>query len=80
MILWIIIGYSIAFLQENPRFGDFSKLFIKLPTNSVVGSIPEVLFVMFQMTFCIITPALVIGAYVERIKYSVVLIFSAIWL
>ncbi len=80
-ILWIIIGYSIAFSPGDSRlFGDFSKLFIELPTNSVVGSIPEVLFVMFQMTFCIITPALVIGAYVERIKYSVVLIFSAVWL
>ena len=80
-ILWIFIGYSIAFSQgESQLFGDFSKRFIDLPANSLVGSIPEVLFVMFQMTFCIITPALVIGAYVERIKYSVVLIFSSLWL
>ena len=55
-------------------------MFIELPPESLCGGIPEVLFAMFQMTFCIITPALVIGSYVERIKFSVVLLFSALWL
>ena len=49
-------------------------------TDGLVGTIPETLFVVFQMTFSIITPALIVGAYVERIKFSVVLIFSAVWL
>ena len=80
-IIWVIVGYSLAFSQgESSVIGDLSKAFIKLPLGSEVGSIPEILFVMFQMTFCIITPALVIGAYVERIKFSVMLVFSALWL
>ena len=80
-IIWVVIGYSLAFSPgESGFFGNFSKMFIKLPPGSLSGSIPEVLFSMFQMTFCIITPALVIGAYVERIKFSVVLLFSALWL
>ena len=61
-------------------FGNLAKMFIELPTDAVVGGIPEALFAMFQMTFCIITPALVIGSYVERIKFSVVLLFSSLWL
>ena len=80
-IIRVVIGYSLAFSPgESGFFGNFSKMFIKLPPGSLSGSIPEVLFAMFQMTFCIITPALVIGAYVERIKFSVVLLFSALWL
>ena len=79
-VIWIVIGYSIAFSQgESSLFGDMSKLMLK-NTNGLVGTIPETLFIVFQMTFCIITPALIVGAYVERIKFSVVLIFSAIWL
>ena len=80
-IIWVVIGYSLAFSPGESGFvGNFSKMFIKLPPGSLSGGIPEVLFAMFQMTFCIITPALVIGAYVERIKFSVVLLFSALWL
>ena len=80
-IIWVVIGYSIAFSPGESGFvGNFSKMFIKLPPESLSGGIPEVLFAMFQMTFCIITPALVIGSYVERIKFSVVLLFSALWL
>ena len=80
-IIWVVVGYSLAFSQgDSSLVGNLAKLFISIPGNSTVGTIPEVLFVMFQMTFCIITPALVIGAYVERIKFSVVLIFSALWL
>ena len=80
-IIWVVIGYSLAFSQGDSQFfGDLAKLFISISSDSTIGTIPEILFVMFQMTFCIITPALVIGAYVERIKFSVVLIFSALWL
>jgi len=80
-IIWVILGYSIAFSPgESSLYGNFSKMFIELPPGALIGGIPEVLFAMFQMTFCIITPALVIGSYVERIKFSVVLYFSALWL
>ena len=80
-IIWVVLGYSIAFSPgDSGLFGNLSKMFIELPPEALSGGIPEVLFAMFQMTFCIITPALVIGSYVERIKFSVVLIFSALWL
>ncbi len=80
-IIWVILGYSIAFSPGDSNFfGNLSKMFIELSPGSLSGGIPEVLFAMFQMTFCIITPALVIGSYVERIKFSVVLVFSALWL
>ena len=80
-IIWVVLGYSIAFSPgDSGFFGNLSKMFIELPPGALSGGIPEVLFAMFQMTFCIITPALVIGSYVERTKFSVVLIFSALWL
>ena len=80
-ILWVIMGYSLAFSGDGSGlFGGFSKLFLNISDESNVGGIPELLFAMFQMTFAIITPALIIGAYVERIKFSVVLIFSSLWL
>jgi len=80
-ILWVIMGYSLAFSGDGSGlFGGFSKLFLDISDESNIGGIPEVLFAMFQMTFAIITPALIIGAYVERIKFSVVLIFSSLWL
>jgi Amt family ammonium transporter len=80
-IIWVIIGYSLAFSPgDSDLFGNLSKMFIELPPEALSGGIPEVLFAMFQMTFCIITPALVIGSYVERVKFSVVLLFSALWL
>ena len=80
-ILWVILGYSLAFSGDGSGlFGGFSKVFLDIPDESNIGGIPEVLFAMFQMTFAIITPALIIGAYVERIKFSVVLIFSSLWL
>ncbi len=80
-VLWVVIGYSLAFSQgTSGLIGNLNKVFISLDDNALVGTIPEILFVMFQMTFCIITPALIIGSYVERIKFSVVLIFSSLWL
>ena len=81
-VLWVVVGYSLAFSQGTSGIiGDMSKMFLNnIDSSSLVGTIPEILFVVFQMTFCIITPALIVGAYVERIKFSVVLIFSSIWL
>ncbi len=80
-ILWFVVGYSIAFSGDNPYFGDFSNVLLaQVSINTVKGSIPESLFVMFQMTFAIITPALIIGGYAERMKFSAVLLFSSIWL
>ena len=74
-VIWVVVGYSIAFsVGDSVLFGDFSKIMLN-NTDGLVGTIPETLFVVFQMTFCIITPALIVGAYVERIKFSVVLIF-----
>ena len=78
-IIWVILGYSLAFSQgDSGLVGNLSKAVFSIPSDSEVATIPEDLFAMFQMTFCIITPALVIGSYVERIKFSVVLIFSAL--
>ncbi|MGC6516758.1 MAG: ammonium transporter [Candidatus Puniceispirillaceae bacterium] len=80
-ILWVIAGYSIAFSGDGAWFGDLNNLFMsQITTDSLSGTIPESLFATFQMTFAVITPALVIGAYVERIKFSTVLIFSGAWL
>jgi len=80
-ILWFFIGYSLAFGEGNAWIGDFSKvMFSGISRESLSGDIPESLFAMFQMTFAIITPALIIGAFAERMKFSAMLLFSAIWL
>ena len=80
-ILWALYGYSIAFGGDGPYWGDLSKVFLKgLTVNSISGSIPETVFMTFQMTFAIITPALMVGAFAERMKFSAMLIFMAIWL
>ena len=80
-ILWLIIGYSIAFTEGNDYFGGFSRiLFDGIKVDTLSGDIPESLFALFQMTFAIITPALIIGGFAERIKFSAVLLFSSIWL
>ena len=80
-ILWVAAGYSLAFSGDGAWVGDLSNLFMGAVTvESVSGTIPESLFGTFQMTFAVITPALIIGAYVERIKFSAVLIFSSLWL
>jgi len=88
-VLWVVYGYSVAFDQLGLRvdaaspttyFGGLSKLFLAGVTNgSVVGTVPESVFVTFQMTFAIITPALIIGAFAERMKFSAMLWFSALW-
>ena len=80
-VLWVVAGYSLAFSGDGAWFGDLSNLFMGAVTvTSESGTIPESLFGAFQMTFAVITPALIIGAYVERIKFSAVLIFSGLWL
>ena len=83
-ILWFVGVYSLAFGNGgglNQWIGDLSKMFMSgVGTNSLSGDIPESVFFMFQMTFAIITPALIVGAYVERIKFSAVCLFSALWL
>lgn len=79
-VIWVIFGYSLAFKGSGPYFGDLSSVFLSgIGRESLSGSIPETLFVMFQMTFAIITPALVIGAFVERIKFSAVCLFTIFW-
>lgn len=80
-ILWLIAGYSIAFSEGSDYFGGLSKvMFSGVEEDTLSGGLPESVFALFQMTFAIITPALIIGGYAERIKFSVVLLFSAIWL
>ena len=80
-ILWIICGYSIAFNGDGEYFGNLDKLFLNgVSLDSLSGDIPETLFVMFQMTFAIITPALIVGAYVERIKFISVMMITILWL
>ena len=80
-ILWFTVGYSLAFGGGNEWIGDFSKaFFVGVDRVTLSGDIPEVLFAMFQMTFAIITPALIVGAFAERMKFSAMLLFSAIWL
>ena len=81
-ILWLVVGYSLAFGDSvGGWIGNLDKaLFAGVTPDVLSGSIPEIVFAVFQMTFAIITPALIVGAYVERIKFSSVLIFSGAWL
>ena len=81
MVIWVVYGYSFAFGgSESPFFGGFGKLFLAGVTkDSLTGTIPEYLFLAFQMTFAAITPALIIGGFVERIKLSGAVLFSILW-
>ena len=80
-VLWVIAGYSLAFSGDGAWVGDLANSFMsKITLDSASGTIPESVFAAFQMTFAIITPALIIGAYVERMKFAAILLFSAIWL
>jgi len=81
-ILWLAFGYSIAFGSGTSGFwGGLDKAFLNgVTADSLSGSLPEILFFAFQMTFAIITPALIVGAYVERIGFGFVLLFSALWM
>ncbi len=83
-IVWLVAGYSLAFTDggsANAYIGGLGKvLFAGVLESSVEGTIPETAFALFQMTFAVITPALVIGGFAERIKFSVVLWFTVLWL
>ncbi|MEY4768726.1 MAG: hypothetical protein RL637_1365, partial [Pseudomonadota bacterium] len=85
-ILWAIYGYSLVFTEGNAVIGGVSKLFLKgitpdslAATFSKGVAIPEYVYVVFQLTFAAITPALIIGSFAERVKFSAVLLFTVIW-
>lgn len=80
-LLWLIYGYSLAFGSGNNWIGGFGKMFMAgVAEDSLTGDIPETVFSMFQLTFAIITPALVVGGFAERMKFSAMLLFTALWL
>ena len=88
-ILWVLLGYSLAFdttgmvadtTNLNSFVGGLGKVFLAgIGADTMSGTIPETVFIMFQLTFAIITPALIVGAFAERMKFSAMLLFSAIW-
>lgn len=82
-LLWVLVVYSVAFGDGggmNQWYGGFGKFMLgPLTKESLIGTIPESVFSMFQMTFAIITPALIVGAFAERMKFSAMLIFSSLW-
>ncbi|MEC9081347.1 MAG: ammonium transporter [Verrucomicrobiota bacterium] len=84
-VLWVVCGYSIAFGGASPYFGGLEKIFASGVTQDTLGglgkseAIPEFLFFGFQMTFFIITPALMVGAFVERMKFSAMILFTSLW-
>jgi len=79
-VCWVVYGYSLAFKGDGQFIGDLSSIFLAgIERDSMAGSIPESLFVMFQMTFAIITPALVVGAFAERVKFGAICVFSVLW-
>ena len=85
-LIWVIYGYSLAFTGGSPYIGGFSKAFLagvtadsKAVTFSVDASISEFIYICFQMTFAAITPALIIGAFAERMKFSAIVLFIPLW-
>ncbi|WP_246628486.1 ammonium transporter [Methylomagnum ishizawai] len=85
-VLWAIYGYSVAFTEGNAFFGGFGKLFLKGVTPESAAAtfskgvyVPELIYVAFQLTFAAITPALIVGAFAERVKFSAVLMFMVLW-
>lgn len=88
-VLWAVIGYSLAFTVGNPYIGDLSRVMLdgmvfmkdagKVAVHPLAGTIPESVFMTFQMTFAIITPALITGAFAERMKFSAMLVFMTLW-
>ena len=80
-IVWVVYGYSLAFRGDGAFVGDLSAAFLSgIGRDTLSGTIPETVFVMFQMTFAIITPALVVGAFAERMKFSAMCLFTVLWL
>ena len=79
-VCWVVYGYSLAFKGSGLFIGDLSALFLNgVERDSINGTLPETVFITFQMTFAIITPALVVGAFAERMKFSSMCIFSIAW-
>jgi ammonium transporter, Amt family len=80
-LLWFALGYSIAFGSGNAIWGGLGKIFLAgVGPDTLRGTVPENVFFLFQMTFAIITPALIIGAFVERARFVFVLVFSGLWM
>ena len=84
-VLWFVMGYTLAFgssgVEQGPWIGDLGNLFLaRVTMDSMSGTIPETLFVMFQLTFAVITPALIVGGFAERMRFSAMLIFCSLWL
>ena len=80
-VLWLLGVYSMAFSDGNAFIGGLDNMFFaNVAESSMSGDIPESVFAMFQLTFAIITPALIVGAFAERMKFSSMMLFSAIWL
>jgi ammonium transporter, Amt family len=79
-LVWMAVGYSLAFAGEGPYLGDLSRLFLRgMGVDALSGTIPESVFMTFQMTFAIITPALISGAFADRMKFSALLWFMGLW-
>jgi Amt family ammonium transporter len=79
-LVWFIIGYTLAFSPGNAYFGNMDRFFLAgLTVDGLSGTMPESVFMMFQMTFAIITPALICGAYADRMKFSAMCLFSVLW-
>ena len=79
-VLWMIVGYSLAFAEGNMFVGGFDYLFLAgMTVDSLSGTIPESVFMTFQMTFAIITPALIASAFADRMKFSALLLFTGAW-
>lgn len=79
-VVWVVVGYSLAFTEGNPWIGNFSQAFLRgIDIKSMTGSIPTLLFVFFQMTFAVLTGALITGAFAGRMKFSAMLIFMVVW-
>ena len=80
-ILWAVYAYSLAFDEGNAFVGGLAKAFLNgVTVDAMSGTIPETVFMTFQMTFAVITPALIVGAFAERMKFSAMLVFMALWL
>ena len=80
-VLWLAVGYSVAFGSDGAVWGGLSRAFLAGVDGATVrGTLPEILFFAFQMTFAIITPALFLGAFAERVNFAFVLLFSALWM
>ena len=84
-LVWFAVGYTIAFgsegVEQGRWIGDFGNMFFaNIGIDSVTGTVPATLFAIFQMTFAIITPALIVGGFAERMRFSAMLLFSTLWL